>query len=207
MITVKLSSKHLYEIDAQGYIIPREHNFKSEDDITLKALKKYFPALEELLEQRAFTGTSGSTCAIPVTIADRLVYLIFVGLGSSKKAQQDRIEQYRRALGQAVRAAESLKITNLALEFPDSHWFNCDNTKLAQETVTTITMATYHFDDFITDPARKYPEDYTLTIVAPELLHEEIKVGVELGTRIGFAVNQARYWCDAPSSINTHRPC
>ncbi|MFA6066030.1 MAG: leucyl aminopeptidase [Candidatus Babeliaceae bacterium] len=203
MITIKISAKPLYDIDTQGYIIPREHNFDSTHDKLIQSLKTFFPPLEEVLSQRGFTGAAGATCALAINHNNRPVYLIFVGLGSSKKSHEDKIEQYRRALGQAQRAAEGLKITELALDMPDSHWFNITNYTLAKETIITLTMASYHFDEFITDESRKLPENYTVTLVAPELLHDEIKIGIEHGTRIGFAVNQARYWCDLPPVVLT----
>ena len=204
MISIKISSKFLVDNnDAQGYIILREHHFDVKKDILLQAFKIFFPPLEDVLAQRKFSGAAGSSCSVLINHNGRPVHLMLVGLGSSHKPGHEKIEQYRRALGQAHRMAEQLKLTALALELPDHHWLECDVAACAQEAVTTLNMAEYHFDEFITDESRKLPEDYTYTLIAPELEHDAIKVGVEYGTRIGFAVNQARYWCDLPPVVLT----
>ena len=203
MITIHLTEKPLSEQQAQGLVVLCPTGFVFNDHI-ISTLTTFYKPLQSLIEQRKFTGAAGSSCVVAgVNVQDKPVYLIAIGLGAHDRAQEDRIEQYRRSMGQVIRAAEGLKITTLALQLPEAEWFGVDAYTLAQETVCTLEMTEYHFDEFITDESRKMSRDYTITLCAPSTLHDQINVGIENGQRIGFAVNQARHWCDLPPVVLT----
>ena len=202
MITVHLTEKPLEAQHAEGLVVLCDADFVFEKHI-ISTLTSFYKPLETLLKQRKFTGAAGSSCVVAGTRDEKPVYIICIGLGSHKKAQEDRVEQYRRAMGQIIRAAEGLKITTLAIAMPEPEWFGIDACKLAQETICTLEMTEYHFDDYITDESRKMSRDYTVTLCAPSTLHDQMSVGIEWGQRIGYAVNQARHWCDMPPVLLT----
>jgi len=199
MLTITLSDKPIAQQEAQGYALFCDDAFSL--DKRLQALAdRFYPPLAAVMSQRKFTGAAGSSLVVAGADKDRPVYIILVGLGSATRKQPDRLEQARRAAGQIIRAAEGLKISSLAIEIPDAHWFAVDDYTLAKEITSTLAMATYHFDQFITDESRKINSDYTITFCAPAMVHEKMSVGIEHGQRIGYATNQARTWCDLPAN-------
>lgn len=208
MITsVQLSGKHLHEVHANAYVIFCEKGKVHTQEIQALAGKFYTP-LEEIIKHRAFTGSAGSQLVITASDTGRPVYLMLFGIGSLQKKQEDRLEAARRAIGSMIRAAEAVKIKKITLQFPEAEWFEVDAFTLTKELVATIEMAAYHFDGYITDSARRHNRNFEITLVASSdgaqaLAHDAITVGIEFGRRIGFAVNQARQWCDLPANMLT----
>jgi leucyl aminopeptidase len=197
MVTITLSHKQLYDHPAQGYVIFCEQDFAIET-YPVAELKKLYPPLEVLMAQRNFLGRKNSSFVFAGTLDGQPAYGMMFGLGSINKKQEDRIESYRRALGNVIRNAESLHISQLCIILPDPAWFESDAFTLGKETQLILEMASYHFNQFITEADRKLNQDYVVTLVAHEMFHEQLKIGIEQGTRIGYAVNQARLWCDLP---------
>lgn len=199
MLKITLSDKPLVGHTSQGYAILCDDTGIA--DVKVQAIAdRFYKPLKEIISQRKFTGAAGSSLVVAGADNSVPVYLIFVGLGSAKRKQHDRVEQLRRAAGQIIRAAEQLKISTLTIELPDAHWFAIDDYTLAKELTSALLMTTYHFDDFITDESRRINQNYTITFCAPAALHDKLSVGVEHGQRIGHATNQARYWCDLPAN-------
>jgi leucyl aminopeptidase len=202
MITFKISEKPVQEHQVQGYIVLCEQDFSFEK--RLKKLSPFYEPLQELVQQRHFTGQAGSSLIVPGADKGRLVYCIFAGIGSCKKPSNERLENYRRALGNVMRIAEQIKITHLALDWIEKpECFEADDFRLAYEAVSILDMASYHFDQYITDAERRMTRDYDIIIAAPQAHHDQLELGIEWGQRIGHAVNQARHWCDLPPCILT----
>lgn len=202
MITISLSHKPLTHHHVQGYVVPLEQGFVFDKHI-VSDLTRYYAPLKELIDQRKFTGALNSTCTVAGVDGSHPVYIILVGMGSARERQADRLEHYRRAVGNAMRASESIGITKLAFFMPDPGWCGVSAEVLAQETVAVMQMATYHFDEFITDESRKLSRDYDVTLCIREEYEDQVRVGSEFGQRVGYAVNQARYWCDLPPVVLT----
>jgi len=202
MLNVQVSEKQLFDQQTQAYVVMTDDTFEFNE--TLRSLaSQFYPALEALLEQRKFKGNAGEKLVVVGARGNEPVYLILVGLGSMQQPHYDRLEQLRRAAGHVIRAAEAAKVEHFALAVPDERWFAVDIYTVAKELVATMDMATYHFDQYITDESRKHRTDYTVTLCAPAITHDQIKVGVEHGLHVGYAVNQARHWCDLPASVLT----
>jgi len=202
MLNVRMSGKPLYEHDAQAYVLMVDDTFTFNE--TLKELaERFYAPLETILEQRNFRGKAGDRIIVAGAHGDQPVSIILVGLGSIQQPHYDRLEQLRRAAGHVIRAAECAKIEHFALLLPNEQWFAVDVYTIAKELIATMDMATYHFDQYITDESRKHRTNYTVTVCAPAIQHDKIKVGVEHGEHIGYAVNQARHWCDLPASVLT----
>ena len=200
MITVHVSNKQLNEVKADGYVILCERGKKLSEE-QLAWCSPFFPHSQEVLDQAGFSAGVGSSHVITGFTDNKPAYLIFVGLGSFACKQADRIEHYRRALGNAIRIAERFKLSKLVMPFLHAATYDLDDCALAQETLATFQMSIYHFDQFITDEKRHVNEEYDITICAPTAHHDAIMVGAEMGIRIGHAVNQARQWCDLPPNV------
>lgn len=198
MIDIVLSGSPLQEIVAEGYVLfCWESDLISAEQRDLCARAGFDSA--PYLERVAFSCGTGVTAVFNGTIAKKPVYIFFIGLGSKKTSTVERREQIRRAVGQAIRQAEKLKITSLVFELPHLDTTGMDGFILGREIATTVEMASYQFNQFITDQKRHVAQDYYIVLKAPEDIHEELRVGVETGIRIGHAVNQARHWCDLPA--------
>lgn len=202
MITVHVSNKQINEVIADGYVILCEQG-KSLDAEQLSWCESFFPHCQEVLQKARFSGSAGSSHVITGLRDGKAVYIIFAGYGKLQCKQQDRLEHYRRAIGSVVRSAERFKLSHIVIPFLHADQFCLDDCELADETLTTFSMAMYHFDQFITDAKRKVNQEYTLTICAQTAHHNAITVGANMGVRTGHAVNQARQWCDLPPCLLT----
>ena len=197
MITVQVSNKQLHEIKANGYVIFCEQG-KPLTKEQAAWCTPFFAESQQILDAVGFSGATNACHVITGLNKGKPAYLIFAGIGLLAIKQVDKIEHYRRALGNIIRVAERFKMSTLAMPFLHAKDFGIDDTALAKETLISLEMSIYHFDQFITDKKRHVNEEYTITICAPTSHHDAIEVGAEMGIRIGHAVNQARQWCDLP---------
>lgn len=164
---------------------------------------KRFPEIAAVLEQKKFKGAVGSVVAVPVMSDNMLVYVIIAGLGSRTVTQARLVEHYRRALGAVIKTVIANNWTTIALVMPYAETLNLSVSVCAQETMTTASIAAYHFDEFITDEDRKEPKELHLTLVVDAASEKEAQEGVIRGEIIGKAVNKARYWVDMPPTLLT----
>ncbi len=199
MLTINISDKPLVQQQAAAYALLLPDTFTFEHDLKPLAEQFYAP-LATVVQQRNFKGAAGAVLTVAGIDNQRPVYLILVGLGSKNRTAHDRLEQFRRSMATVMRTAEGLKVTELAVAMPDPSFADTDLYQLAKELVIAAEMATYHFDQFITDDNRKKTKDSTITFSAPALWHDKMTVGIEQGRRVGYAVNQARHWCDLPAN-------
>lgn len=197
MFTLHATHQRLDTIKAQAYAVFCHQGFDVSHH-SAALLTTFAPILPALVKQRSFTGSRGSSLVLTGQQGDQPVYVFLIGLGSADYALQDRLEHYRNAVGKMIRLAEQHRVTDIACAVPHESDLSLDGYSMAKELVATAYMASYHFDQFLTDPARKFPTEYTLHIVAPESILDTVHVGIEHGERIGHAVNQARHWCDLP---------
>jgi len=197
MITIKVSSKKLFEQKSDIYAVLCDDAFLYDAQLG-KLADQFYPPLKDILEKRKFKGAAGSSLVVTGSDGKRPVSIVAIGLGSIARPQADRLEQCRRAAGQIIRIAEQLKVQDIALVVPDAKWFAVDVKTLAKEMTISFEMAAYHFDQFITDEARKNNKNYTITLCAAASSHEKLKQGIKIGQDIGHGVNQARHWCDLP---------
>lgn len=202
MITAHVSSKPLHEHPVEAYCILLPEDYTFEESLQ-EIARRWYPALETWMKKFRFKGSVHDQITVSGAEGPNPITLIFCGVGSRTAPRHERIEHLRRAVGAAIRIAERAKAKSLLLQTPSVDFYEVDGYVLAREIVTTLEMATYHFDQYITDETRKHPTDYTVTLWAPDRLHESYKVGIEHGSHIGYAVNQARHWCDLPASTMT----
>jgi len=169
----------------------------------LEEWKTDAPLLLDLVAQREFTGKTGQFLSVPICVEGRIVSLVLVGIGKRPEKQKISIEQYRRAIARGIKEAVRLKAASVVIDVPNATPFGVDMAYLAQQTVEISMMASYHFDDFITDAARKETiiDDLTLCVDAKQ--KKAAAEGAKKGHIIGQAVNRARHWIDLPPSTLT----
>ncbi len=198
MITIKLTDKPVLEQQADGLVF-----FVESTDLASKQLaaiaKQFYPPLQEEFKKRGFTGAAGSTMSIAAISKNKPIELIFAGLGDASKNYLE-VEKYRRAIGSIVRIAERLKLDHIALSLADPKLFNVDYAYLAEQTAIILHMASYHFDQFITDSAAKLSRHITVNLCIDKKFVQEIEEGIKRGEIIARATNKARLWVDTPPS-------
>jgi len=179
--------------------------FLEQDFIFSKILTEcadcFFPNLKELMKQRDFTGKALSSLFVPIPTEKKITNLLFLGLGNPKKGSKFlEIEMFRRALGKMIRVAESNKCKTISFEFPAKKLFGKTTEQLAQEVAIITQMASYQFDQFITDKKSRLLHDFEINFVATAKEGSAITRGTKYGTIIAQAVNKARSLIDAPPS-------
>lgn len=191
MITYSVSTKFLMEHAADAYVVCVE-----QDAVFSKELKKiaadYFPGLELLAAKRKFTGALMTSLVTQIHRNNEPCYIILLGLG---KKSDKKAENYRRALGHLIRVAEQYEIKSMVIDVPTATHFGIDAQQLGQETGTIVPMATYYFDEYLTEKKQK---EFDITLVVAPKDKAEFKKGLDAGTIIGTSVNQARHWIDLP---------
>lgn len=202
MVDVLLTKGRLYEVAAQGYVLfsfSEEGLTKEHHDVA----SHLGIALDPLVEKMSFKGERDAVLEFLGSREGAPVFVALVGCGSKAGEVEERREAYRRALGRVIRWAEKFKITTLALDVPHPEVLGLVPFEMAKTTIAILMMASYQFNQFITDKKRHVAHDYVVHIKMPESLHEAFQAGIEAGDRIGHAVNQARHWCDLPADIIT----
>ena len=201
MIRVTTSTRQLIEHNTKCYAV-----FVEQDDSFNKKLasleQSLIPGLQQLMVDADFTGAAGEKFMMPVLTKEGVVYIICVGLGVKKSGAID-IENYRRALGSAVKEVAKLKADTIALALPQAALFGVTDQYLAQQTVIIADMAYFHFDEFITDPKRKYPDDLVATLVLDGHDARAIEEGCQRGIAIARGVHFTRHWVDMPPDHST----
>lgn len=111
MITIHVSKSRLFDQSADCICIPLEQDFEFSKELQALA-KKYFPSLKELMHERKFTGKAATTLLLPVSHKDKIINIVFMGMGKPAK-KYFSVESYRRMLGRMVRTIEQYKCNSI----------------------------------------------------------------------------------------------
>jgi len=197
MITFKTTSEKLLDCKADCYVMFLEQDFSFSKELDNIA-NKYFPSLQSYFMCKEFIGAQKSNLLLHACAKDVISHLLFLGLGKPAKNKKIDIENFRRALGLLIRVAEKNKFKNIAIRLPSHTLFGVTQEYLAKQISSIINMASYHFDQFITQDTCKLPHDFDITLIITEKDKKAIKKGLAEGEYIGNAVNEARLWVDLP---------
>lgn len=206
MVTIQIEGGSIRDINAKAYVVLLEQDSNDSKKYLvseqLQNIKEFYAPLEDVLKERNFTASQGSQLHVTGIRDGKAVDIILLGLGNLKKANtcnsSQKIEIYRRAIGQMVRIVEKNKIPNLVLNIGEHEAFGVSPKRLAQEIASIMLQASYHFDKFITEESRKLSANFKVTLVANNNIKAEIEQGVKEGIIIGEAINRDRYFCDLP---------
>ncbi len=201
MITINVSSRKFFEVEAEGYVYILEEGFTFSKQLQEFA-QRFFPDLQKLMQKRDFTGKKLDTLILPVSLNNKIAHCFFVGLGK-KGDTEVSVEHYRRLLGQITKQIASYNISLLAIQMPPSTFFGLTTEDLAQQTATIVNMASYHFDEYITEKERKKTRLSDVVLCVEAKNKKAVQKGIKAGEIIGFAVNKARYLVDLPPTVLT----
>jgi len=198
MIHIRTAPDLCTQHHAAAYGIPV---FEGGLESTAELLKSWVPFFKDLSEQRGFKGTKNQVITVPVTIDAKTATIIIVGVGNTGSTVDER-ELYRRAIGTIVRQAQSIKAASLVIQVPPVAALGYTPAELVHETIVALTMAGYHFNDFITKESDEAPELVEVTLCSTELAGVSDDV-VPKASMTAHAVNKARHWIDMPPSQMT----
>lgn len=198
MANIKIQISNTKEQKSSSYALFVEHGKSSE-----RAIKDFadlfWPPLAAYLKEQDFCGQAGKVIMVPVEHNKNLAHLFIVGLGSHD-GNFLSIETARRTIGSLIKSMQHYKITNCAFHFPHAAEFGVDAEYFMQEISIAAHMAAYHFDEYITEKARRFDKELTLFWCEPENAQQltAMQKGIERGSIIAQAVNQTRHWIDLP---------
>jgi len=199
MVSFAITTKDILhtKADCLVFLVEKDFTFSNYfSDIE----KQIFPGLAELMKQKKCKGDAKSHLLFPVSVDDKIIHLLIIGLGGSQNGKKLSIENLRRALGTVIRIAEKNNFKSIAIKLPASTKFGVKRDYYGKQIGTILTMACYHFDTYITQESQKLTHDIKVTLVVADKDKQEIKKGIIEGEHIGKAVNSARHWVDLPPS-------
>ncbi len=205
MVKCTVNSKPMLTQKADAFLFFVKEGFKFDKEYEALA-KEFFLPLKQQMVTGKFEGKKGQKLSIQGANKDGVKYLFFVGIGGGKKEKESyfsSIEQYRRTLATAVRMAEAQKITSIAFEAPDAALFKTTLDELAQATAVSSLMASYCFNEFITNKDDQLITLKELLITVDTKNAKAFKDGLATGIIIGEAINKTRHWIDLPANLMT----
>lgn len=199
-MNISVTSRSIVDAQSEGYIFFVPEGIKIDQNKALARLAgTVAPHLSDLCKAYSFSGSSLSTFSLPLVVGTQRAHIILVGVGS-KEGSYIPVERYRRAVGKAIRIAQQYKLKTISVQVPDAQSLKLTNERLGQETVCTIAMTDYAFDEFITDKKRKAHRIDAVTLCASSAAAAGLKKGAARGKLIGKAVNTARHWVNLPAN-------
>lgn len=200
MLNFKLSLKSFYEEKSQAYVVFCEQDVVITNPAVLELESRFYKPLKNIIEDQKFTAKVGSRLVVVAEKDERPIYLILLGLGTTNKlSKSDRVEYFRRAIGQLIRFGEASKISSFSLNLLNLNHLDISYHNLVQEVVSTAILADYNFDRFITDP-EKENKDREIVLCIPKIAETECQLGLVHGNQIGHSTNKARDWCNLPGN-------
>lgn len=197
---VRISDKPLLTNKEDATVLFLEQNFDFTTQLK-EVADNLFPTLKDYMQQSHFKGASGSTLIIPCSVNNKNHTLICIGLGKKDLNGSINIENYRRAVGLAVKTVYAKKLKSAVLEVPSAEQFGVKNIYLFEQSVIIARMAGFRFDYYITDPERKVDHTIIITFVVKPSLKDEAENGLKTGNIVAYSVNEARFWVDLPPSV------
>ena len=184
MNTYTVTTKSLLDQKMAHFVFFLHENFTTKS--ISKELKQFIeahsPDLFLLFEKKKFTGKVGDQLIIPVQVNRTIKYCIFVGIGSDDVAWPRKLEHYRRAIGTAVRIADAHGCACIGFSLLSTKWIGLTVAELMQQTVTTVDMATYTFDEYISKkPDADENKVCDVTVCVANGDEKEAKAGLAAG--------------------------
>ena len=195
MVTLQRSGSSLLDTKMPATLLFIEK--ESASPTIEKIAQRYFPALTTYLKEIDFSCGAKDIVAIPCAQGNTIHTLIIAGLGSSKD-KYFTIENYRRALGRAIKCLQAKHIDKAVVALPEAKLFGVSDEYLARETAIIANMAAYRFDEYITDEHRRVNQNLSLDLIGESHDARALEKGLASGMIIAQSVNHARHWVDLP---------
>lgn len=201
MVTINVVAGKVFDQSVDTFIM-----FVVQDELNSAALKaaekELFPGLAAVMKKKEFTGRAQSKLELPLVNGKSVRSLLLVGLGEPHNKKKIPLEQYRRAVGVAIKTIAHDQETSCAFSLPAASLFDVSSDELMRQTVTIAEMAGYHYDELITSKHLKTADVQVFLCVDAKDKAAATKAAQE-GHEIGRAVNTTRFWVDTPPSRMT----
>ena len=200
MLTITTSKKAIAEqsADCLAFFVEKNAPFSKEMQSIAQA---FFPDLHKLMKDREFNGEAKNLLTVPVAGHKHVKNLMFVGLGEKEADKYTNLENYRRAVGTLVRAADRIHAKIVAVELPSTKHFGVDLHNLSKETALTAQLAAYYFHEYHSDKKQHHNIQFELILVDED--SRVVSAGVKEAEVIAEATNLARHWVDMPPCVAT----
>ncbi len=187
---VVVAQEQLLDLKSQALVSFLPQNFAFD---AIEVAESYCPALKSFFAQDDFTGKRDEIIIIPV-VEKNIQWLVFAGLGK----ESIDIEVYRRALVSVIKKMQRKNIASLTVVLPPASLFGVSPMYLAEQTAIIGMLASYAFDEYLTNEHAKFKQNLSITLVTTKADLDEVNTGVAKGTIIGQAANRVRHWIDLP---------
>lgn len=183
---------------ADGFVLWIKNDISCHNNQTLfdSIQKHHYPHLKQLFTQHKFDGTCGQTFVLSAMENDRLIYFIFVGVGSLTNSPYRELEVLRRALAEAIKIQKKLSLSNIVVCAPT---LGLPTGEVARQLTIAAHMASYECTKFKTEK-QSATGNLTLCFMGDDTSLTE---AITSGNIIGSAINMARDWADTPGNVLT----
>jgi len=204
MISLTLTQKKFWDNDVEGYIFLMRENLDSVSDLaTLDKIEQdFYPHVKAILQKHKFNGKKNETFVLTALRNDKLVQLIFAGVGKLDKSWDINLEILRRSLASVVQRMKKLVIPTAVIALPDTKPFNISDTELLKQLALIAHMANYEFTTYKSGKTDVWQGTLSIEI-GPDRDQKSYQTYLEMGDIIGKAINHARDWADLPGNIMT----
>ncbi|MFH1644631.1 MAG: leucyl aminopeptidase [bacterium] len=201
MIDIQIAPKRFWENDVEGYIFLLQENIEDSSEIE-KIESEYYPNLREILKKHKFKGGKKDSFVLTATKNEKLIQLIFVGLGKVDGLWSTELENLRRAVGRAVKSIKKLEIESSVLDVPYLKELEVDIDEVVKQITVAGIMADYEFIKFKT---AKDIKDWhgKLLLSVNDVDKKDCEKSLIEGIIIGRATNFTRSLADLPPNILT----
>lgn len=198
-IQTQVVTESLQKTASKAYVILVPEKFEPKD-IELDFAGTDFD-IKQFLQESKFTGAKGNSASVCLQIKPKkMVHLFFAGLGA-KHDKKFCIETLRRALGSAIKWAQTKQFDSLAIQVPSAKDYGVDVSYLLQQMTVISYIAFYKFDKFITSIDSKDRAKIMEIFFCVKTAEKKDAIhGHDQGVIIATSVNQAREWVDTPPS-------
>ncbi len=201
MIDIKIAPNKFWDNDVEGYVFLLPQKFEDCPEIK-KIESDFYPNLKDILKKHKFTGKKTDSFVLTATKDDKLIQLIFVGLGKLDKSWNEELENLRRAIGRVVKSIKKLEIETSVLDIPYQQRLKVGIAEVVKQITIAGFMADYEFTKFKTAKNDKSWNGKLLFSVY-EKDKKNCEQSLKIGTIIGRATNFTRSLADMPPNIMT----
>jgi len=150
MISVELTQKGFWDNDVEGYAFLMQEGLELSSDLSTldKIEQEFYPNLKVILKKHKFNGKKGELFVLSAMRNDKLIQLMFAGVGKLDKKWDRNIETVRRALGSVVQNMKRLVVGSAVVGLPDPEPFKVGDAELLKQLTILAHMADYEFNKF-----------------------------------------------------------
>ena len=199
----EITTKKFWENEVDGFVLFLKEDLESvcQEIIISDIEEKFCSNLKNILKLNKFSGKKDESFVLTVTKDEKLVQLIFVGLGKINGLWSKELENLRRAIGTAVNFIKKFNIKESVLAIPQEKPFGITKSKLVEQMIIAAYLAEYKFEKFKNE--KKDEWNGKLLFALQDDDEKSYEKNFKKGLIVGNATNFARYLSDLPPNYLT----